>query len=152
METRCNVNINSVKIFWLCARSCKTPSREHYTARTFIESLVVANIDAEQMLGSHGTKRQATLSTGKDLSCSLNQNPQTMFLLLSCLSGGPKQCLHRDFRLLCLLFPFLSCCVAYFPRRFWTWNPSSYSYRLFVSSWAPHTWCGSEIYVTSSHW
>lgn len=135
METRRNVNIISVKIFWLlcarsckvlrylilCARSCKTTSKEPYTARMFIESLVVANIDAEQMLGSHGTKRQATLSTGKDLSCCLNQNPQTMFLLLSCLSGGPKQCFHCDSRLLCLLFPFLSCCAAHFPRRLWTY-------------------------------
>lgn len=38
----------------------------------------------------------------------------------SCLSGGPKQCLHRDSCLLCLLFPFLSCCAVHFLRRFWT--------------------------------
>lgn len=36
METRRNVNINSVEIIWLCARSCKTPSWEHHTARMFI--------------------------------------------------------------------------------------------------------------------
>lgn len=36
METRRNVNINSVEIIWICARSCKTPSWEHHTARMFI--------------------------------------------------------------------------------------------------------------------
>lgn len=96
----------------------------------FIKSLVVAKIEVEQMLGIHGTRRQATLSMGEDLSCCLYQCPQTTFLLLSCPSGGPKQCLHHDPCLLCLWPPFLSCWAAHFPEKVldtlhFTRNPSS---------------------------